>query len=404
MNKGKIPELVAPAGTFENLRTAIEFGADAVYLGPRAFSLRAGAENFEITEIEQAAEYVHTREKRLYLTLNSVMMERDYQLIKPFIAALKPEIIDGVIISDPSLVELLVDRGLAVHISTQVSVMNGGSASFWKKAGIKRIVLARELSLSDITSIVKSVDMEFEVFVHGAMCVSISGRCLMSDYLASRSGNRGECAQPCRWPFGLSHKTDGEVVFEGIEENEKTLIFNSRDLNTISIIGDILDTGVGSLKIEGRNKGIHYIASVVKVYREAIDCWAEHNGKFTVKKEWIDTLAGLSNRGYTTGFYKELALGVGRQYYAEKFAGARFIGAVRERLKDGWIVVDIRNDFTSDESVALISPEKGEYVTNCSILEMKSITGELLSRVAANRVVLMRLSAKASQGTLIRVY
>ncbi|MBL8027800.1 MAG: U32 family peptidase [Fibrobacteres bacterium] len=396
----KKPELVAPAGTFENLLTAVECGADAVYLGPRAFSLRAGSENFDVPSIGKAADVLHAAGRKLYLTLNSIILEKDLNDAKEFIKTLKPDEVDGVIISDPALIAPLKDAGLTVHISTQVSVMNAGSAAFWGKQGIKRIVLARELSLPEIGSIVKNnSEMEFEVFAHGAMCMSVSGRCLLSDYLVGRAGNRGECAQPCRWDFSLTGKND---KMEIVEENGKTMLFNSRDLNTISIIGNILDTGVSAIKIEGRNKGVHYIAVAVKTYREAIDLWSEKRDKYQVKQEWIDDLNGLSNRGYTTGFYKELAYGQGRQYYTEKFPGVRVLGIVREVIAGGWAVVDIKNDFMADANVSIFSPEKGESSKAAQIIEMNSIDGKKEERVAANRVVLMKFSVRVSAGNLVR--
>jgi putative protease len=397
----KIPELVAPAGTIENLKTAIEFGADAAYLGPRAFSLRAGSENFDVPSIDNAAGMLHDAGKKLYLTLNSIIIEKDLKAAVDFIKTLDNNSVDGVIISDPSLIAPLIDKGLPVHISTQVSVMNGGAAAFWKKQGVKRIVLARELSIPEIASIVKSVDLEFEVFAHGAMCMSVSGRCLMSDYLTGRAGNRGECAQPCRWDFSVSGKREHGTM-KAVEENGKTTIFNSKDLNTIKILDSILDTGVKAIKIEGRNKGVHYIAVAVKTYREAIDLWMADKTNYTAKDEWVNDLDGLSNRGYTTGFYKELAYGQGRQYYSEKFPGVRVLGIVREVVTGGWAVVDIRNDFTSDIRVSIFSPEKGESSKLADIVEIKTVDGRTETRVAANRVVLIKFSVKVSAGNLIR--
>ena len=398
-------ELVAPAGAMEMVVAALDFGADAVYLGPRAFSLRSGSEDFSGDGLKRAIDKIKGRKKKAYLTLNAIQSNRDLEPVFDFIRNVSGLGLDGIILSDPGLIETVKAINVPVHVSTQACVHNKASALFWKKQGASRIILARELSLGEIREICASVDMEFEIFVHGALCVSYSGRCMLSDYLEGRSGNKGECAQPCRWGFSVARGGE-EGAFSIEEENGKTFILNSKDLCALPLLKEILLTGVRALKIEGRNKSVHYISVVTRVYREAIDAWQTEGDKFRVREQWITDLDSVSHRAYTTGFLKDMEYQrplqiCDSQGYAR---GAVIVGVVKETLPGNRAVVDIRNDFDVDTKVSLFSPEKGSYLENSRVLSIESITGRRETLVHTNRVVIMEFEGKVSAASLVRVH
>ena len=302
----KKPELLAPAGDFEKLQMAIAYGADAVYIGGKQFSLRANAKNFDLAELGEAITYAHSKNTKVYVSVNIFANNRDFAGLKDYLLALKDMGADGVIVADMGVFDIArqID-GLDIHISTQANVTNYQSALLYKQLGARRVILARELSIEEITEINRRVaPFETEVFIHGAMCVSYSGRCLLSNYMTGRDANKGDCAQPCRWNYHLvEEKRPGEYI-PVYEDERGTYIMNSKDLCMISHIPELVAAGVSSFKIEGRMKTSYYVAAVTRVYREAIDDYFTCESLYASKKDYYLTeLEKTSHRDFFTGFY-----------------------------------------------------------------------------------------------------
>ncbi len=303
----KIPELLAPAGNFEKLKAAIHYGADAVYLGGHRFSLRAHAANFSETEIRQAVSYAHDNGTKVYVTVNILAHNRDFIDLPSYLEETGKAGVDGLIISDPGIMKLAreIVPDLAVHLSTQANVTNIESARFWQEQGVKRINAARELSLAEITEIKKSTNLEIEVFAHGALCISYSGRCLLSCYLTGRSANRGDCAHPCRYSYNLVEEKRPGQYFPVEEDDHGTYIFNSRDLCLLNRLPELLAAGVDCLKIEGRMKTIYYTGAVTRVYRAALDHLKENwpsKGQPELDESYMREFHKIGSRGYTENF------------------------------------------------------------------------------------------------------
>lgn len=298
-------ELLAPAGNYEKMKTAFNFGADAVYMAGKKFGLRAFADNFDLNELKEATTYAHSLGKRVYITLNILAHEGDFDGLKEYVQYLEQIGVDAVLVADIGIMEFIKENapGLTIHISTQASVLNSYAIKTYAKLGAKRIVLARECSIAEIKKLRESIpqEIELEAFVHGAMCISYSGRCLLSNYLTGRDSNRGACAQACRWEYYISERKRENEKYEIQEDERGTYILNSKDLNMIEHLSDLIDAGVNSLKIEGRMKSPYYVANVVNAYRRAID----NINKMTPKlmEELKQELVKTSHRKYTTGFY-----------------------------------------------------------------------------------------------------
>ncbi|MFW6134389.1 MAG: peptidase U32 family protein [Elusimicrobiota bacterium] len=302
----KKPELLAPAGNYDKLKIAVNYGADAVYMSGKKFGLRAAAQNFTLKEIEKAAEYVHEKNKKVYVAINVFARNKDFKPLPDYLEFLSKAGVDAVIASDPGVILTIKETTpeMPVILSTQANTTNYKSAWFWRRQGVKRIILARELSLKEIKSISDKIpkEMEKEVFIHGAMCISYSGRCLLSSYLTSRNSNLGDCTHPCRWQYNLMEEQRPGEYFPVIENEKGTTILSSKDLCLIKYIPQLIEAGVDSFKIEGRMKSEYYVGVTVSVYREAIDryCNKPSNYKFDPKLE--EELKKLNNRGYTEGF------------------------------------------------------------------------------------------------------
>jgi putative protease len=300
----KRPELLAPAGDFEKLTAAIHYGADAVYLGDSRFSLRGKAGNFDSNELKAAVDYVHKQGVRAYVTTNIFPHNRDLPDIERHIELLRDIKPDAVILSDPGVFSMFKKRApeLNIHISTQANITNAESARFWKDLGAKRLVLSRELTIDEIREIRDKTTLELEVFVHGSICISYSGRCYMSSFLSSRSANKGECANSCRWNYTLMEEKRPGEYFPVFEDERGTYVMSSKDLCMIGHLNLLADAGIDSFKIEGRMKGINYVAGVVKTYREAVDS-LEKGKPYIVNERWLRELSMFSSRGYTTGMF-----------------------------------------------------------------------------------------------------
>ncbi|QQY80572.1 putative protease [Keratinibaculum paraultunense] len=301
------PELLAPAGDLEKLKMAIIYGADAVYLGGEQFGLRKASKNFTEDEIKEGVDFAHEKDKKVYITMNIIPHNEDLIGLEEYSKKLYDMGVDGVIVSDPGIFSVInrTVPELPIHLSTQASVTNYETVMFWYNLGIRRIVLARELSLNEIEEIIKKApkDLEIETFVHGAMCISYSGRCLLSNYMVGRDANRGDCAHPCRWKYYLMEEKRPGEYFPIVEGDKGTFIFNSKDLCMIEYIPDLVKAGIKSFKIEGRVKSSYYVATVVRSYRMAIDEYFKDPDNYTFDESWIDEIKKASYRDFTTGFY-----------------------------------------------------------------------------------------------------
>ncbi len=303
-----MPELLSPAGNFEKLKAALLYGADAVYLAGQMFGMRAAADNFTVEELYQAAEYVHARGKRLYLTVNTMPHVGEYPALRCFLSEIASAGIDAMIVADmgvfSTIREILPD--MEIHISTQASIVSPASALAWAKLGAKRLVLARELTLSEIAAIRAALpdDVELEAFIHGSMCVSYSGRCLLANAFNGRDGNRGTCSQPCRWNYAIVEEKRPEMCFP-IEQQEGvgSFILSSKDMCMIEHIPELMQSGVHSFKIEGRMKSAYYTAVVTNAYRLAIDAYERDPAGYRFDPAWLSELESVSHREYGTGFY-----------------------------------------------------------------------------------------------------
>lgn len=303
----KKPEVLAPAGSLEKLKIAINFGADAVYLGGGRLNLRAFSDNFTNEEILEGVKYCHERGKKVYVTMNVFPRNFDLKGIEEYIKGLSDLGIDAILAGDPGIIVAVKNAApnLAVHLSTQANTVNWMAAKFWYDQGVKRIVLARELSFNEIKGFKENLpeDCELEAFVHGSMCIAYSGRCLISNYMLGRDANKGICSNACRYNYSLVEETRPGEYFPVIEDDKGTYIMNSKDLCMIHHIPELIESGIHSFKIEGRMKSEFYVASAVKAYREAVDSYFEDPKGYEFKEEWAHTLNRVSHRQYHTGFF-----------------------------------------------------------------------------------------------------
>ncbi len=353
-NKTKV-ELLAPAGSLEKLKTAFHFGADAVYLSGKQYGLRAFADNFDTEQMIEACQYAHKLGKKVYVTINIFANNSDFDGLGEYLGDLEHAGVDAVIASDLGVVSFVkANSSLPIHISTQANSTNKYTVDSWFNMGAERVVLARELSLGDITAIHNHVpNCQLEAFVHGAMCISYSGRCLMSSYLNGRDGNRGQCVQACRWEWQINEVNRKGEVLTLTEDDRGTYLFNSRDLCMIEHIDKLIDAGVCSFKIEGRMKSAFYVATVVNAYRRAIDNYYANGG--AVDSMLIDELDKASHRKYTTGFFLPVD-NSDRQYYDNSHAveESKFLGKVIA-CDNGLVTIEQRNKFVSGDTLEILS-------------------------------------------------
>lgn len=403
----KKPELLAPAGNLEKLKKAFAYGADAVYIGGEAFSLRVAADNFSLDEIREGVAFAHERGKKVYLTANIIPHNKDLEEYKDYLLEVKDTGIDAVILSDLGMFS--ITRRLApeldIHISTQSNNVNYESAKVWHDMGAKRVILAREMSLDEIREIRQKVpaDLELEAFVHGAMCISYSGRCLLSNYMAGRDSNQGNCAHPCRWKYYLmEEQRPGEYM--PVFENERgTFIYNSKDLCMIEHIDELIQSGLCSFKIEGRVKSEYYVATVVKAYRQAIDAYVKNPEQYRFCPEWLEELKKVSHRDYTTGFYFGRPGGKEQHYESSSYIREYdMVGVVTEYdAETGLAKVEQKNRFFKGSEVEFLRPV-GKFFTQV-IKKMTDETGAELE--VANRpqsIVCIKTEFPVEPGTFLR--
>lgn len=357
------PEVLAPAGNLEKLKTAIAYGADAVYMAGKQFGLRTFSDNFTHEEMREGVEYAHARGVKCYCTVNVMAHEADISLIDDEIRFLSEVGMDALIISDAGIFRKVrrIAPNMEIHISTQASVTNSEGCMFWYEQGAKRVVLARELTLDEIRKIRSAVpaDLELECFVHGAMCVSYSGRCLLSSYFTGRSANSGSCAQPCRWGYHLVEEKRPEDQFPIVEDERGTYVLSSKDICMISHIPELIAAGISSFKIEGRIKGAFYAASVTKAYREAVDLYMQSPDAYREDERWQTMLNRTVHREFATGFYFDKPM-ENAQIFPEKtyHRPAFVVGVVTGYdAQKGCAIVSQRNKIFQGDTLHVLMPE-----------------------------------------------
>ena len=348
----KKPELLAPAGDLERLKIALLYGADAVYLGGNMFNLRANANNLTEEELKEGVEFAHKLNKKVYITVNISMHDKELVKIKDYLITLDKLNVDAIIITDPAIIPIAKKyTNLTLHLSTQTSSLNKEAIEFWKNEGVERVVLARECTKEDIEDIKKNVDIELEVFIHGAMCASYSGRCVLSNFLTGRDANRGGCSQICRWDFDL---------YEGNDhlEGEKPFTFCTKDLSMAKYIPDLIKTGADSFKIEGRMRSAYYIATIVRTYRKIIDEYCQNPDNYTYNDKYEQTLRRVANRDSITQFFNgDYSKDV--QYYngREEKTNQDFIGIVLDYdEKTNLAKIEQRNYFKKGDKIEVFGP------------------------------------------------
>lgn len=377
----KKPELLAPAGNIEKLKTALNFGADAVYLGGSKLNLRAFADNFTDEDLKEGVKYAHDRNRRVYVTVNVFPHNDDLNGLSDYLENLYRMDVDAIIVSDPGIIMTAreVVPKLELHLSTQANNVNLKSAQFWYNQGIKRIVMAREISLKDIKYIRNhlSDECEMEAFIHGSMCMSYSGRCVISNYMTGRDANRGQCAQPCRYKYYLMEEKRPGEYFPVFEDDRGAYILNSKDLCMIEHIPELVNSGVDSFKIEGRMKSSYYVAAVVKSYRQAMDSYFDDPENYVFQKKWLDNLLKVSHRIYSTGFYFDKP---DSQIYetSSYIRDYDIVGIVRDyNRQSGIATIEQRNKVYDGDRVEVLSPKGDNVYINLD--DMKDDTGDRIS-------------------------
>lgn len=401
----KKPELVAPAGDIEKLKTAIEYGADAVYVGGEGFNLRMGATNLTTEEIKEATSWVHDRGKKIYVALN--IFARNYHVsgIRSYLKKLAEIPIDAVIVSDPGI--FLTVREIAphipIHLSTQANTTNAKSVEFWHQQGMKRAVLARELTLGEIKEITNNSPIQTEVFVHGAMCMSYSGRCLLSSFMANRHANLGDCSNSCRWQYILKEEKRPEETYPIVEDESGTFILSSKDLCMIQHIPELVHAGVTAWKIEGRMKSPYYVAAVTRVYREALDRYFADPVRYVYDQRWLSELEKVSHREYGTGFffgnqgYNSQTTHPGNSYIKEY----DYLGMINNVLSDGVAEVLAKNRFLSNTPVEIIGMRLSEDFSQV-LLDIRNEYNEPIEAAHAGQKVIVKVSRPVHKYFMLR--
>lgn len=400
-------ELLAPAGDIVKLKMAILYGADAVYIGGEAFGLRTASKNFDLKDMEEGINFAHERGKKVYLTTNIIPHNADLECFNDYLDSVAALGIDALIVADIGLFSLIRKRypDLDIHISTQANNVNYLSANVWHQMGAKRVVLARELSLEEIRQIRENTppELEIEAFVHGAMCISYSGRCLLSNYLTKRDANKGECAQPCRWNYALvEEKRPGEYIHVG-EDEQGSFFFNSKDLCMIEHIPELVKSGITSFKIEGRVKSEYYVSTVVQAYRTELDRYIADPEGYKFDKESLNEVLKVSHRPYTHGFYFGKTDANSQVYetssYIRDYDIVGFITGYDE--KTGIATVEQRNKMNVGDTIEIIQPGKPYFSQKVEWL--KNAEGEdITSTPHAQMVYTMKTDKPVMANAMIR--
>lgn len=385
-------ELLAPAGNLYKLKVAIKYGADAVYIGGEAFSLRTAADNFTPEEMREGIEYAHARGKKVYITANIIPHNRDLKDMEKYFREIYEMGADAVLVSDLGAFNLCRKAApdLEIHISTQANNTNYATVQSWHEMGAKRVVLAREMTLNEVREIKDNIspDCELEVFMHGAMCVSYSGRCLLSNYMTARDSNYGACSHPCRWNYALmEEQRPGEYM--PVFENERgTFIMNSKDLCMIEHLPELIGSGVSSLKIEGRVKSEYYVATIVGAYRKAIDKYYENPAEYKFDEKWYDEIKKVSHRDYYTGFFFGIP-DTGAQIYGSSsyIRECDLIGIVMDYdEKTGLAKVGQRNRFFLGDEIEIMQPGEDFFTQKVEVLKDENMNDISVANHAAMTV------------------
>ena len=397
------PEILSPAGDMECLKSALSFGADAVYVAGKNFGMRTASKNFSLDELKTACDLVHKNGKKLYITCNTLPRNADVALMPDFLMAAKECGVDAFIIADLGVFEMAKKYAPDVerHISTQGGIINYESANAWYNLGAKRVVLARETTLSEIAEIRAKIpkDLDIECFVHGAMCVSFSGRCLISSFMTGRDANRGDCAQPCRWKYHLYEENREGQFFPVIEENGGTYLYNSRDMCMIEHIDELVNAGISSFKIEGRAKSAYYTAVTTNAYRHALNDYMKDPENFTLQP-WIkEELEKISHREYSTGFYfgTEPGQTTGNGGYIRHYNQV----AVCENYKDGVAEITQRNKFLAGDTLDVLPPSGVSFTVIAKKLTTE-FGEEVESAPHAMQRLFMEVDREIPAGSVIR--
>ncbi|MGX7131079.1 peptidase U32 family protein [Enterococcus songbeiensis] len=404
----KRPEVLAPAGTLEKLKTAIRYGADAVYIGGNDYGLRSRAGNFSYEEMAEGVAFAKAHQAKVYVAANMVTHEGNQEGAGDFFRELRDVGISAVIVSDPALIEICATEapGLPIHLSTQASATNFETLEFWKEEGLERVVLAREVSMAEVAAIRENTDIEIEAFIHGAMCISYSGRCTLSNHMSMRDANRGGCSQSCRWKYDLFDLPFGTEQHQSLTDKgavNEEFSMSAVDMSMIEHIPDLIQNGVDSFKIEGRMKSIHYVSTVANVYKAAVDSYMEDPENYVCKQEWIDELWKVAQRELATGFYygtpteNEQLFGARRKIPQYKFIGE--VLAYDEATK--LATIRQRNHFSVADEIEFYGP--GFQHFDQTITEMWNEEGEMIDR-APNpmMVVTMPVVQPVTPGDMIR--
>ena len=400
-------ELLAPAGDLERLKTAFIYGADAVYIGGEIFGMRSAAKNFTIEEMAEGVEFAHARGKQVFVTLNIIPRNEEFEQLEMYLHELDRIGVDAVIVSDPGVFSVVKSTlpNMEIHISTQASTTNAEAATFWYNQGAKRVVMARELSFAEIKELRENSpeDMDIEAFIHGAMCMSYSGKCVISNYTTGRDANRGSCAQSCRWKYTLVEELENgeyEKVVDGVDAE---FFFNTKDMCMIQYVPQIIESGINSFKIEGRMKTAYYVATTVRAYRMAIDEYVKDPENWKFNPMWLEELKKGSHRHYSTGFYLGKTTTKDQNYEAASYVrNYDFVGVVRALEEEsGLVVVEQRNRMFVGDKVEIIGPYKETmYAT---ILEMYNENGEPIeSAPHAKQIVKMKLDVPVEEHYMLR--
>ena len=392
------PELLAPAGDLERLKIAIIYGADAVYIGGPSLGLRANAINFTFEEIKEGVEFAHTHNAKVYVTVNIILHNKEIKELVSYLKKLDKLNVDAIIVSDPTVIALArSNTNLEIHLSTQKSTMNIESAKFFKSEGVKRIVLAREVTKDDIKKIKKEVDVDLECFIHGAMCAGVSGRCILSNIFTGRDANRGGCAQICRWDFNLINDEDKKLM------GDKPFTFCTKDLSMLKYIPDMIDLGITSFKIEGRMRSIYYIATVVNIYRKVIDEYIEYKDEYKYNKEYERILRNVANRDAVPQFFNGVS-DVTCSYYngREEISNQDFLGIVLDYDEQTMMAtIEQRNYFSVGDKIEIFGPKTN--IINMSIDKILDEENNEIDIVNHPRqIVKIRIVKKVSKFDMLR--
>jgi len=397
-------ELVVPGGSLEKLRYAMIYGADAVYVAGKDFSLRAKSKNFEIEDLIEAASFVKQQQKKIYLALNIFAHNEHIERIPAFLREIKDIPFDAVIVSDPGILSLVKESlpQISIHLSTQANSTNWRSVAFWEKQGVSRVVLARELTLEEIKEIREKTNLELEVFVHGAMCVAYSGRCLLSKYFTGRESNLGDCSHPCRWFYDLKEQNREGQILPVLSTDQGALLLSSKDLCMIDYIKELSLAGVNAFKIEGRMKSIFYVTNVTRTYREALDELNQNYENFKGNPDWAKELDKVSHREYSTGFFFDSS--IENAQLTDKVATkreAKFLATIKEILGDGWYNLEVRNKIRKGDNIEIIAPLR--LNDNFSVIEqIKTKEGVEIDQANPNQDVVVKIPGNIALYYILR--